>query len=247
MKRFFYIVVWLVASTVISTGYWQSRQQTVIEASSSFSISWQDLKTDTSIATTVPYGTVNIGAADANRVVAVAIFYRGSFTASVSAVTINGSINASRVTGSASGNASNSFTDIWYASVSSGTTATVTVTYDQNTARSAIEVYRVITSTPTPSSGNGTVNSPTQTTISQSITVPVGGGAIVFVANNGSNGATDVTFTNATADASSLFFNLGSNSIGKTAIVNGTGSVTVGGSVNGSANVMLESLAAWGP
>jgi hypothetical protein len=120
------------------------------------------------------------------------------------------------------------------------------VTFSAAPARSAIEVYRLVTTTIAPADGENNVASPA-TSVTDSIDIPSDGVGIAFVCNNGSADSTDVTFTNATADAGSLFVALGSSSIGKSALVNGTGTVSVNGTVNGAANLMTISLAAWGP
>src|SRR5690242_4037919 len=94
------------------------------------SITNTDNRADNSGLATITYnagGDPSIGAADSNRVVVVAIGARDN-TTTVSSVTIAG-VSATQVSGAAGASGGSILTDIWYASVPTGTTATVTIVY----------------------------------------------------------------------------------------------------------------------
>jgi hypothetical protein len=207
---------------------------------------WTDLEQSTSTSNPLTFSGAQIGTADANRIVAVCIFYRGSNSASISGVNIGGSA-ATQVSGAKSSSTSvNCFTDIWYRAVSTGTTADVEITFSAAPARTAIEVYSIVTTTAAPTSGQNN-RADAATAVTKAITVPNGGVAIAFSTNNGATGQTDFTLTNATEDTSGQFLALGGSSAGTSGTIEGTGaSVSVTGTiVDGSANIMQISLAAW--
>lgn len=207
-------------------------------------IAWKALATSTAGTASINYGTLKVGFAVATRVVAISLFYRGAVTANVVSVTVGG-IAATQVPGAKTSNSGlDSFTDIWYVALPTGTTAEVVVVWSSGPSRSAVELHRILTSNPASADGERS-SAGSSTSRSQAITVPVGGCALAFGTNSGSSNSTDVTFINATPDSSSLFVNLAGSSIGKTAIVNGTGSVTVTASIDGSQNIMALCLAAW--
>lgn len=150
-------------------------------ASVVFSLTFTDTKADTVGGTAITYnsgGDPSIGVADTNRIVAVAIMARIGATATVTSVTIGG-ISATQVSGAAASPA-NLATDIWYAAVPTGTTATVVVNYGSTSVVSGVAVYRIITSTPTPQDGqhNSSATTSSASPLSKSVTIPSGGGMI---------------------------------------------------------------------
>lgn len=221
----------------------------------SFSLAWTGVVIDTAGGTSVNYASVPIGVADANRVVAVAIAgdTAGAATSPVSTVTIGG-ISATQVSGAATFSAI-AYSDIWYASVPTGTTATVAVTYGTPIANSAVQAYRIITTTPTPSTGaSGTAVA--QAISNTAYTVPAGGGSFnVYVFRGGSTGSDTVAWTNAspTSNGDNLQQGIGgvtnSNPIISVAHTTGTGSITVSAAITGPGfnNNQTISAAAWGP
>lgn len=147
-----------------------------------FALTFAASKSDTVGGTTITYnggGDPSIGTADPNRVVAIAIMCRVGATATVTSATIGG-VSATQASGAGIGIAGASLTDIWYASVPSGTTAAVAVTYGSASVVSEIAVYRIITSTPTPqdSQHNSTATLAAAGNLSKSVTIPGAGGAI---------------------------------------------------------------------
>lgn len=130
--------------------------------------------------TNISYGTPDIGVADPNRYVVVAIMARIGATQTVASVSVN-SQPAIQVPGAAAIGGTALVTDIWYyGPVTTGTTATVSVTYGSATIVSGISVYRLITATPTPQDGQHNSGTTIQGSnpLSKSVTVPVGGGMI---------------------------------------------------------------------
>lgn len=153
---------------------------TAHSAGAAFSLTYQDYQSQVlfpASSATLTFSGMGTGTADANRVVAAGIFVQG-FIGTVTGVTIGG-VSATQVTGAAA-SATSIQTDIWYASVPTGTTATVVVTMNTSQQYSmAVSTFRIITTTPTA----GTGGSGTQgfgLTASATITVPAGGGAIVL-------------------------------------------------------------------
>jgi hypothetical protein len=159
---------------------------TAHSSGAAFSLTWQDYQAQVlfpASSATLTFTGMGIGTADANRVVAVGIFVQG-FIGTVTGVTIGG-VSATQVTGAAA-SVTSIQTDIWYASVPTGTTATVVVTMNTSQQYSmAVTAFRIITATPTA----GTGGSGTQgfgTTASATVTIPSGGGAIFLGQLDGS-------------------------------------------------------------
>lgn len=122
-----------------------------------------------------------IGTADATRIVAVCIAQFITNTITVTSVDIGG-IAATQATGAASGAAGSSLTDIWYAAVPTGTTATITVNLSASQARLGILVYSVIgTGAAFSAAANANAAGANGTSLSASVTVPAGGGTIGVV------------------------------------------------------------------
>lgn len=236
-------------------GAFQNRAALDAGGGVSFSLTWTGVGLNTAGGTSISYTSVPIGVADANRVVAVAIVADTAGGASTpTAVTIGG-ISATQVGGAYCNSLSVLDTSIWYASVPTGTTATVAVTYTIATVASGVEAYRIITTTPTPSA------SATNTSVAQSIsnaayTVPSGGGSFnIYAFRGGGTGSDSVTWTNATPTTNGDDMQQGigggtnSNPIASVAHTTATGSVTVSAAITGPGfnNSQCISAAAWGP
>lgn len=166
-------------------------------ASVVFSLTWTDGVAESSAGTTITYSTRAFGAADANRVIAVFIAARMSTVNAITSVTIGG-VSATLVpnTVQQNGGTNGSNSAIYYASVPTGTTGDVAVTYGAATMRTGISIYSIITSTPTPSIGTG--SSAGSGNPSYSLSVPAGGGGLSGVAEQAASGA--VTWAGSTAE-----------------------------------------------
>lgn len=179
-----------------------------------FSLDWAGNLEDASGGTTVTYTSVPIGSANASRVVGVGIWWRASSDSdTITSMTVGG-ISATQTSGTYSTRSDSGadLSDIWYASVPTGTAATIVINYSASSSRSGVSTYRIITSTPTPSSAGFGIfggGPPSTTATSGSITVPGGGAGFAIYGARNQSSAT--TWTNATGDYSA---NIGTNLAG---------------------------------
>lgn len=214
-----------------------------------FSAAWVSHAEDIVGGTTITYSALSFGVADVNRVIVVQICNRATATgATVASVTIGG-ISATQVSGALAdtGGAGLFATDIWQATVPTGTSGNVVVTYTNSSTRSAVDLYRIVTATKTATAAVSAQNAATAAGLtSPSITVPVGGVAISMFGSRGPGTANDVTWTNATKDFTAIQF--GASATASAATTTASGSTTVSGAIvaSGSTAVAL-SVAAWGP
>jgi hypothetical protein len=211
-----------------------------VAASAGFSLDFTGNVEDTVGGTNVTYSNVPIGAADVNRVVAVGIAYRVANDTTTITMTIGG-ISATQVSGARSNRADggNFITDIYYASVPTGTTANVAVVFSSASARSSVAAYRIITTTPTPSAASfGIAAAGVASAVTGSITVPGGGAG--FAMYGVRNGSPPVSWTNAVSDYSvniaAGLATAGSGKFTATNAITGTsaGSGWVGAAVSGA-------------
>lgn len=202
-------------------------------------LAYQSFVTEASGGTTITYPTVAIGTAAANRVVAVIFACRsGTANMTASAVTIGG-IAATQVSGAAGSSGSlQGGSDIWYASVPTGTTGNIVVTWSSATTATGIQVYSILTTTPTPASGNGIAG--VTTSLNTNITVPASG---VGISGMYAQSGAVVSWTNATADNHGVI--TGARGL-DAAHTTSTGAVSVTGTIGASSGVGMSS-AAWGP
>jgi len=165
-------------------------------------LTYEAFATEASGNTTITYSSVTFGTANSNRVIAIVTAVRSAAgsTNPITSVTIGG-VSATVVTGTpfygGSGSPYNS--EVWYASVPTGTSGNIVVAWTNATTRTGICVYNIVTTTPTPSSGvaNGGLS---MTNVTQAITVPSNGVALAgyFDQNTGST----LGFTNGTSSTS---------------------------------------------
>lgn len=188
---------------------WQAKRELIvgrgaieaIVSGSSFSITATATKIDTVGGTSVTYnsgGDPSIGTADANRIVVVAIFARLGATATVSGVTIDnggGAVSMNRVSSAAATITASCCSDIFYLNVTTGTTATIAVTYNGSSLSSAIEVYSVITSTPSQTPTGNSSSNTSASALNQSLAIPSGGGLISVVGITANPGAPSFTWS----------------------------------------------------
>jgi hypothetical protein len=204
-------------------------------ATITFSLAFTDHQEESSGSTTITYTALGIGAADPNRIIAVAIGARMGTVNAISSVTIQG-IAATLVSSSVAqvGGTNGANSAIYQAAVPTGTTANVVVTYGAATQRTGVSAYRIITGTPTATSAATSV-----TNISTlSLTIPSGGSGFAFNFQQSSVGAD--SWTGATQDYTAL---ANAASRVSSATVSATGTVTP--NVTNTAQTM--SAAAWGP
>lgn len=147
----------------------------------------------TSALTTYTFAAQSLGAEDSSRrIVVVTAATRLGSPAAVSSMTIGG-VSASLAVARGNGNANEGAVEIWHASVPTGTTGDVVVTWTTGMLRCAISVFRLINSAVSPSATNSNANS--SSAVSATIDIPQKGVAIAGVYNNGS---TTYTWTNLT-------------------------------------------------
>lgn len=147
---------------------------------------------------TYTWTAANIGTADSTRQIIVGITARDTIgiTGTISSVTVQG-ITATNIVSVASGAPSSGLvTGLWVASVPTGTTGDIVVTFGSTKTRAGICIYRLVGSTATASTqGSDIVN---LTTPTKTFTEPSGGAAIMIA--SGVGGATASTVSNLTAD-----------------------------------------------
>jgi hypothetical protein len=196
----------------------------------------------TAIAT---YTSVAFGTASSNRVLAFVTGARinAADANTVASATIGG-VSATQASGAVATNATNQMsTDIWYASVPTGTSGTIVVNWNAANARTGLYLYAVTTTNPTPSSGNGVASASSVASLNASITVPANGVGIVgFLAQQTGN---TLSFTNATQDASNAL--AGAANGMEAGHTTSTGAISITGTQTGTNNNAAMSMAAWGP
>lgn len=220
------------------------------DAAASFSLAQVASAQDAAGGTTINYGTVNIGANDADRIVLVGFSAR--IPSQVSSCSLGG-VAGTQVPGVAAVAAGNiAVIDWWYWKQSdltaggvTGTSAALSATYNASTTRSNAEVYRIKSTTHTPAtSPAGTSNTAGNSLTSPSVTVPSGGGAVAMYMHANPGNANDISWSNAVKDHTAI--QIGTFMTSGVASVSATG--TVGASISGASNgIVALAVVAWGP
>jgi hypothetical protein len=173
--------------------------KTAVVAAPPFAVTYIGKNSTNAGQTTYTWTAQSIGAADPTRLVVVGFSFSPSASASISSVSIGGS-GASLATGSTAIDGANvAGSSIYYLAVAAGTTADISITFNANQTRCAIEVYSVTGTGAAFSAGNGATVGAGSSSVAAAVTVPSGGGAIV-VSNMHSATAGTVTGTNNTID-----------------------------------------------
>jgi hypothetical protein len=220
------------------------------------SLAFTDSRTSATSATTQTFNTggdPSIGAAAADRIVAVAVAQLATVAGQITGMTIGG-ITATLASGSAVTDAAPAVhAAIFFAAVPTGTTATVVVTFPAAGGCCGISVYRITGATPTPAASNTSSGASSTTALSTTLTVPVGGASInAYFNRNSMDSGSAITWTNASQDlyveaggAGSFSGDFGSAS------VTASGSVTVTatdtGAAGGTPSQCCMTSVAWGP
>jgi hypothetical protein len=242
-------VVQVTATDTVGNASNQTITTTVQDVSESVaaSLTRTDGASSTSSGTTINYGTLSIGSADADRIVVVAIFGRMTGAGAVSSVYIGGNA-ASVVPGAVANNSNIGNVELWALAVPAGTTAAISVTFAVNVSRSAVEVYRLVTTTPTPSDTDGKDNGDVggNSLTSKSMTVPTDGVALVAYVHPLPGNANDITWTNAVSDHT--FINIGTFATFGVAKDTSAGAAQYTASIaSGGSNFVALVAAVWGP
>lgn len=147
-------------------------------------------------ASTFTFSNVDIGTASSDRLVVIASHATGGASAgndaSISSLTVGGT-SMTKATSQFDDNAS---CDLYYLTVTSGTTATVVATYDKQKGRCTIGVYTITgLSSTTPSDTGTSINSDS----APSLTLDIPTGSIAVYAHTSANNATTtVSYSSAT-------------------------------------------------
>lgn len=180
------------------------------------------------------FSSFNIGAASSNRVIAVAVFTNANPAQTITGVTIGG-ISATQATSAAETNALTS-SDLWYASVPTGTTANIVITSTGSpNFLMGIAVAAIVTTTPTAGTGanaGGLTGGP----INTNVTIPAGGVAFTILGNQN---ASTAAFSNLTIDDT---FTFGGTFYAGHQTVTGTDTATLSGF-----DAWSMSTVPWGP
>jgi hypothetical protein len=210
------------------------------------SLTYETLATETGGTSTATFSSVTFGTANSNRVL---IFITGSRVTSglsntVSSANIRG-VSASQVPSAAvTGTGGNITSDIWYASVPTGTSGTIVVNWANANTRSGICVYNLVTATPVATHG-GSSSGQTALSLSftASLTVPLSGYGVVGAVFQQTGNT--LSFTNATQDVSGT---LGAATNGiECGHTTSTGSVALTASQTPTSNFGTLSAASWSP
>lgn len=157
--------------------------------------------TTVSTVTTCAFTSQPVGTAGLTRIVDVGILIRPTtYVDTLTSVTICG-VAGTEATGAYAVTTTNLVSDNWYAPVATGTSCTITVVMGNGGAaptRTTIGIWAVYGTSAAFSTANSASGSTNKSTISTSVTVPSGGGAIV-VANKDTN-PTANTVSNFTQD-----------------------------------------------
>jgi hypothetical protein len=223
-----------------------------IAAGVSFSLAWVSGATDTGGGTTVTYSSLSFGTGDPNRIISAAVVNRPTAlsTNTITSMTIGG-ISATQVSGAYVKDTSTSFiADIWQAAVPTGTSGNVVITYSDASTRSGIDLYSIVTATPTATAAAGAFTDVNAGgTQAVTLTIPTGGAAICIYGNRSTSvPAVGTTWTNATGDNDEL--NIGGvATLVSSSHATSAGSTTITASVAGdaSSSATVISAAAWGP
>lgn len=204
MKWLRWLIIAALCSTAPASAFWQSRDSNYnisAAAGQPFGLTFVTNTSDLTAQTTYTFTSQAFGAVDPNRQIILAIFGRNpSVGSSVISATIGG-VSAALAFAGATGDNGAGISEIWVASVPTGTSGTVTVTFSGSCLRAGISIYRLVGATAHATAGAGVTNAnvPAQ---GVTITIPTGG-ATVAVSGSGVT-ATDGTTTNQTQDVHTL-------------------------------------------
>ncbi len=217
-----------------------------------FSFAWVSHAEDSAGGTPITYSSLSFGAADPNRIVAVAVVNRSTGAPTIAAMTIGG-ISATQVASAAAVDSGSMFlADVWQAAVPTGTSGNVAITYGVSSTRSGIDLYRIVTTSPTAASANGAFSSSSATDapISTTVTIPSGGAALsVYGLRGPQSGTPSITWTNASSDNTATNIGGANFLMVGSAKASSVGSTTISGQTTGNNNgtPVTMSSAAWGP
>lgn len=209
-----------------------------------FSITAVGNASNTAGQSTYVFTSQGIGAADATRLVVIGITYQNSTANTVGSVDVGGNA-ATQVAGAGALSSVGAGSDIWYVALAAGTTATITVNPSGGLlfARCAIEVYSVIGTGLSVSSGANGVASTNVNTLSASATIPAGGGAIGVMSIHSST-AGAITPSNLSNDANVVF---GNSTMQTGSNTSSSGSTSMGFAWAGTATDAALSLVTFNP
>lgn len=224
---------------------WQARQGLISgrgaldtsAASTPFSISYVGNNNSASALTVYTFTAQSIGAADPTRILVVGVA-AGPNNNSVTGVKVNtnamtlpaGAVQTSTV-GAVSGFA--------YLAWPTGTTADIEVTFAAGQSRCIIQVYNVLGSTASFSVADGNASAASVTTLTKSVSIPAGGGAIGLISPHVA--AQTITGTNLTLDGTDLSVGSSTTRSGKN--TSSSGATSLGGSWGSSTDAVLSIVA----
>lgn len=202
-----------------------------------FSISYVGTNNSASALTTYTFSAQSIGAANSTRILVVGAA-AGPNNNSVTGITIDGNAMTcpagaiqTSIIGAVSG--------LCYLAWPTGTTANIVVTFAAGQSRCIIEIYQVLGSTTTFSVGDGNASSGTVTTLTKSVSIPSGGGAIGLLSAH--SGSQTFTGTNLTLDGSPVTVSASTTQTGVN--TSSSGATSLGGSWGSSVDAVLSILA----
>lgn len=211
----------------------------ILRGKSPFSLSFVSHANDAGGSAAVTYSALSFGNPDKNRIILVCTSGRANATSAlINSVTVAG-IPATQVPGAVadSGGTGLWVTDMWQANVPAGASGNVVVTYANTTARSAVQLYRLVTNNKVRHAATSTFNASTASPITSSaIDVPSGGVGIAIFGCRGPGVSNPINWTNVTSDFSDLQY--------ATAATQGVASTFVAGSLTVTAGISGQSTTA---
>jgi hypothetical protein len=195
-----------------------------------FSLAYVTTATDATSQTTYTFAAQSIGVADTNRIVVVGICARSATTTlDFSTVTIGGvSATLTKKQRTTTDTSTTTIAGLYQAAVPTGTTGDVVVTFNEAAVRAAVAVWRLVTATSTATATASSAVDPADV----SLTIPSGGGVIVFAASSAGTSYTPTGYTenfDGVIGASTTVYTAGTNtsSSGATSLIADASSVPV--------------------
>jgi lysophospholipase L1-like esterase len=177
----------------------------------------------TTASTTLTFSSKSLGTADADRVISVKVHRYATAAAHPTAVTIGG-VSATMQVGSNSSVDGYQKISIWTASVPSGTTGDIVLTFASSShLLTSVVGHRVLSSSETPASTQ-TDNTATSNAFNFSITCPTGGSGLCATSADFITTGRTIAWTNATEDYE--------NTTARTDLAFGTAHSTTAGSLS---------------
>jgi hypothetical protein len=197
----------------------------VQSGSTPFAISLTAQNSNSASQTTYTFTAQSTGVVDATRLVCVAIAATTNAVTVSSVTTANPTATLSQVSGAAAAATGGTRSDMWCGAITTGTTADISVTFSGAQSRMSLAVYRVVGTGVSVSTGANNNTATTGTSLTQTATIPAGGGAIGVI-NIHNATITGIAQTNLSNDTGAIVVGTSTAYAGKN--TSSSGSTTLG-------------------